>query len=184
MTMNAVKLEFLGVHMMEPEDFLCALLAHPASQKIVPVWMSLADGARLSSRADGFSPSRPDTHDLLLDLLEDQGGVISIVINNVHEGAFYVEVTTGAEKTLDARLSDALILSMHFNVPVTMDEEILNKSGIYVTEADLDQHFDIRSEERRVGKEGGDRMSGEDVEREKTLGVIQLRIASHAGDRT
>ena len=143
MTMNAVKLEFLGVHMMEPEDFLCALLAHPASQKIVPVWMSLADGARLSSRADGFSPSRPDTHDLLLDLLEDQGGVISIVINNVHEGAFYVEVTTGAEKTLDARLSDALILSMHFNVPVTMDEEILNKSGIYVTEDDLDQYFDI-----------------------------------------
>ena len=141
--MNAVKLEFLGVHMMEPEDFLCALLAHPASQKIVPVWMSLADGARLSSRADGFSPTRPDTHDLLVDLLEDQGGVISIVINNVHEGAFFVEVTTGAEKVLDARLSDALILSMHFDVPVTMDEEILNKAGIFVTEDDLDQYFDI-----------------------------------------
>ena len=141
--MNAVKLEFLGVHMMEPEDFLCALLAHPASQKIVPVWMSLADGARLSSRADGFSPTRPDTHDLLVDLLEDQGGVISIVINNVHEGAFVVEVTTGAEKVLDARLSDALILSMHFDVPVTMDEEILNKAGIFVTEDDLDQYFDI-----------------------------------------
>ena len=143
MTMNAVKLEFLGVHMMEPEDFLCALLAHPASQKIVLVWMSLADGARLSSRADGFSPTRPDTHDLLVDLLEDQGGVISIVINNVHEGAFFVEVTTGAEKVLDARLSDALILSMHFDVPVTMDEEILNKAGIFVTEDDLDQYFDI-----------------------------------------
>ena len=141
--MNAVKLEFLGVHMMEPEDFLCALLAHPASQKIVPVWMSLADGARLSSRADGFSPTRPDTHDLLVDLLEDQGGVISIVISNVHEGAFFVEVTTGAEKVLDARLSDALILSMHFDVPVTMDEEILNKAGIFVTEDDLDQYFDI-----------------------------------------
>ena len=141
--MNAVKLEFLGVHMMEPEDFLCALLAHPASQKIVPVWMSLADGARLSSRADGFSPTRPDTHDLLVDLLEDQGGVISIVINNVHVGAFFVEVTTGAEKVLDARLSDALILSMHFDVPVTMDEEILNKAGIFVTEDDLDQYFDI-----------------------------------------
>ena len=138
-----MKLEFLGVHMMEPEDFLCALLAHPASQKIVPVWMSLADGARLSSRADGFSPTRPDTHDLLVDLLEDQGGVISIVISNVHEGAFFVEVTTGAEKVLDARLSDALILSMHFDVPVTMDEEILNKAGIFVTEDDLDQYFDI-----------------------------------------
>nr|WP_240940832.1 bifunctional nuclease family protein [Corynebacterium ammoniagenes] len=143
MTMNAVELEFLGVHMMEPEDFLCALMAHPASHKVVPVWMSLADGARLSSRADGYSPARPDTHDLLVDLVEDQGGVISIVINNVHEGAFFVEITTGAEKTLDARLSDALVLSLHFNVPITMDEEILSKVGVFVTEDDLDQYFDI-----------------------------------------
>src|SRR5699024_11258349 len=105
MTMNAVKLEFLDVHMMEPEVFLCALLAHPASQKIVPVWMPLADGARLSSRADGFSPSRPDTNDLLLDLLEDQGGVISIVINNVHAGDFYVEVISYTYMTVDARVS-------------------------------------------------------------------------------
>src|SRR5699024_10728979 len=143
MTTNAVELEFLGVHMMEPEDFLCALMAHPASHKVVPVWMSLADGARLSSRADGYSPARPDTHDLLVDLVEDQGGVISIVINNVHEGAFFVEITTGAEKTLDARLSDALVLSLHFNVPITMDEEILSKVGVFVTEDDLDQYFDI-----------------------------------------
>ena len=147
MSMNSVELEFLGVHMMEPEDFLCALLAHSDSHKVLPVWMSLADGARLSSRADGYSPARPDTHDLLLEMLEAQGGVSSIVINNVHEGAFYVEVTTSAEKVLDARVSDALVLSLHFNVPLTMDEELLGKIGLFVTEDDLDQYFDIDYED-------------------------------------
>src|SRR5699024_12733738 len=115
MTMNAVELEFLGVQMMEPEDLLCALMAHPASHKVVPVWMSLADGARLSSRADGYSPARPDTHDLLVDLVEDQGGVISSVINNVHGGAVFVEITTGAANTLDARLSAALDVAMQLH---------------------------------------------------------------------
>ena len=80
-------------------------------------------------------------------MLEAQGGVTSIVVNNVHEGAFYVEVTTGAEKTLDARVSDALVLSLHFKVPLTMDEELLGKIGLFVTEDDLDQYFHIDYED-------------------------------------
>lgn len=141
--MKLVELQFLGVHMMEPEDFLCALLADPASSKLVPVWMSLADGARLSSRADGYNPTRPDTHDLLIELMEAQGGLSSAVINNVHEGVFYVEITTGQGTTLDARVSDAVALTLHFEAPLTIDEEILGKVGLYVSEDDLDQYFDI-----------------------------------------
>lgn len=173
MTMKSVELEFLGVHMMEPEDFLCALLAHPDSHKIVPVWMSLSDGARLSSRADGYNPSRPDTHDLLLEMLEAQGGVTSIVINNVHEGAFYVEVTTGEEKNLDARVSDALVLSMHFNVPLTIDEELLGKVGLYVTEDDLDQYFHIDYEATSFVPGESSRPDDEDSESTSASGDAQ-----------
>lgn len=139
--MKLVPLEFHGVHVMAPEEFLCAVLRWPERDRILPIWLSPIEGGRVAARDEGYQPRRPDTHDLLIEALEAQGGINSITITSHFEGVFVVEIVTASGDELDARVSDALILSKHFDVPVEMEEDMLLQTAVYVSDEDMEANF-------------------------------------------
>ena len=141
--MSAIQLEFHGVRIAQPEEFFCAVLRVPTSGKIIPVWMAPVEGGKLAARQQGYSARRPDTHDLLIGMLEAQGGIEEILISSYYEGVFIADVLTTAGETLDARLSDALVLSEHFDVPISIDEELAGQVAVYASQDDLLEYLDL-----------------------------------------
>ncbi|AMO90508.1 bifunctional nuclease family protein [Corynebacterium simulans] len=57
--MGKISLEFHGIHVMEPESELCALMRWVEGNRILPVWLSQLEGARVMQRLDGYSETRP-----------------------------------------------------------------------------------------------------------------------------
>lgn len=142
--MTMTELEFHGVHIAQPEEFFCAVLRVSTTGKIIPVWMSPIEGGKLAARHQGFSPRRPDTHDLLINVLEEQsGGVEDITISSYYEGVFIADVQTASGEVLDVRLSDALVLAEYFEVPVMIDSELANSVAVFASKDDLLEYLDL-----------------------------------------
>lgn len=106
-----------------------------------PVWLSPLEGSRVMQRLDGYSETRPNTHDLLLEFIEMAGGVGSIEIVNYYEGTFMIDIVDETGEVHDAKLTDALVVSEHFGVPITVDQELLNKVSVFVTADDMEAYF-------------------------------------------
>lgn len=161
MTLNVV--DYHGVHMVGPENFMCAVLRSPEDGKILPIWVSLLDGSNLAAREEGESPHRPGTHDLLADVLSRGAeGVSSLAITSYHEGVFVATIVADGEE-LDARPSDALILAQILDLPVRVEEDVWNQTAIFLSEEDLAQYLDVEVEQSQLSPEQ-DLLAGTDVD--------------------
>ena len=141
MASEAIRLA--GIHQLAPEEFYCALFIWSGHDRILPVWLSPIDGARIDARLAGFEHRRPDTYDTLIDAVEQLGGVEAVTISHYHEGVFMVDVELGNDTQLDTRVSDALVLANHFGVDIVADSDVLQETTVYATAADLREYFGL-----------------------------------------
>lgn len=141
--MASEAIRFAGIHQLAPEEFYCALFIWPGHDRILPVWLSPIDGARIDARLAGFEHRRPDTYDTLIDAVEQLGGVEAVTISHYHEGVFMVDVELGNDTQLDTRVSDALVLANHFGVDIVADSDVLQETTVYATAADLREYFGL-----------------------------------------
>lgn len=141
--MASEAIRFAGIHQLAPEEFYCALFIWPGHGRILPVWLSPIDGARIDARLAGFEHRRPDTYDTLIDAVEQLGGVEAVTISHYHEGVFMVDVELGNDTQLDTRVSDALVLANHFGVDIVADSDVLQETTVYATAADLREYFGL-----------------------------------------
>jgi hypothetical protein len=145
MSLNLV--DYHGVHMIGPENFMCAILRSPEDGKILPIWISIVEGSNLAAREQGEDPRRPDTHDLLADVLSRQeGDTPTIAITSHHEGVFVATITQGGEE-FDSRTSDALVLSQILDIPILVDEDVWSQSAMFLSDEDLAQYLDVDVDE-------------------------------------
>jgi hypothetical protein len=89
--------------------------------------------ARSIAQALGREPIiRPNSHDLLKDLLERlEGRVRRTVVTELREGTFYavIEVEShGRSLVIDARPSDAIAVALRTRAPVLVSESLLVRS--------------------------------------------------------
>ncbi|MDO5031620.1 bifunctional nuclease family protein [Corynebacterium sp.] len=141
--MSEVELEFHGIHVMEPENDLCALFRWVQGNRILPVWLSPIDGSQVMQRLGGYEENRPTTHDLLIDFAETAGGVEALQIVNHYEGTFMVDIIDATGQTHDARMCEALALSDHFGVPITIEEELVSQVAVFATPEDIEEYFGV-----------------------------------------
>ncbi|WP_293822477.1 bifunctional nuclease family protein [uncultured Corynebacterium sp.] len=141
--MSDVTLEFHGIHQVGPEDDVCALLRWPEENRLIPVWISPIEGMQLAAVLDGHQPNRPNSQDLICEVLEGTGGVESIEIANHYQGTFMVDIKAPNGEVYDSRLSDALAVSEYFNVPISAEADLLAQVSVYASGADLKEYFDL-----------------------------------------
>ena len=141
--MSDVSLEFHGIHQVGPEDDVCAVLRWPEENRLIPVWISPIEGMQLAAALDGHQPNRPTSHDLICEVLEGTGGVDAIEIANYHQGTFMVDIKAPNGEVYDSRLSDALAVSEYFNVPISVEADLLAQVSVYASDADVKEYFDL-----------------------------------------
>ena len=176
--MSFTLVDYHGVHMIGPENFMCAILRSPDDGKILPIWISIVEGSTVAAREQGESPRRPGTHDLLADVLSRQEGQTpTIAITSHHEGIFVATITQGGEE-FDARTSDALVLSQILEVPVMVEEDVWTQTAIFLSDDDLGQYLDLDIDEPAEQ----DLLADTDVDEDFRKMMQSLGIADEEGE--
>jgi hypothetical protein len=93
------------------------------------------------------------THDLFKSFAQSfRFSVLEIIISDLREGVFYAKIvcTDGTRKVeVDARPSDAIAIGLRFGVPIYTFEPILSEAGIVLTDADEEESFGTKEEEKK-----------------------------------
>jgi bifunctional DNase/RNase len=99
-----------------------------------PIVIGLPEAQAIERRLKGIVIKRPQTHDLLANVIDTLGGKLeSISINDLTDHTFFatldVRMKDGELIKIDSRPSDAIALGIAGNVPVYVAEHVLEAAS-------------------------------------------------------
>lgn len=98
-----------------------------------PIVIGLPEAHAIERRLKGIPIKRPQTHDLLASVIAALGGRLeAICINDLAEHTFFaqlhVRTREGKLLKIDSRPSDAIALGIAENVPILVEEHVLDSA--------------------------------------------------------
>ncbi len=110
------------------------ILKEKMAERYLPIWIGHAEADAIAIKLQGVSVSRPLTHDLLNSVIETLGASINfILVNDLKNDNFFAKISlnvNGGQVEVDSRPSDALALAVRVDVPIYVDESVMDKAGI------------------------------------------------------
>ena len=120
-----------------PSNAPVVLLREHDGDRVLPIWIGAAEAAAIAMGLEGTRPSRPLTHDLLLDLVVAAGRTISrIEIDSMVDHVFHATVTLDDGTEVSARPSDAIALALRAQATVFVAAEVMQEAGLLPEESD------------------------------------------------
>ena len=112
------------------------ILREKESDRYLPIWIGPAEADAIAVKLQDLSVPRPLTHDLLATVIDSLGGTIQhILVSELHNDTFYAKISiqaNGKSTEIDCRPSDAVALAVRAQVPIYVDDEVLDKAGIHL----------------------------------------------------
>ncbi len=100
------------------------------ARRAFPIVIGLPEAQAIERRIKGMSIKRPQTHDLLAQVISTLGGELqSITITDLTEGTFFATLDVlrdGQLLHIDSRPSDAIALGVANDVPIYVEEHVLD----------------------------------------------------------
>ena len=129
-----INVEVNSIRLDESSETPILLLLDPSTQKVLPIWIGTIEAVSIAYAQEGILHDRPQTHDLLLNIVEALEGSISEVnISNIEDSTYFADIilnTVNGLVTLSARPSDAIALALRSNIPVTVNQEVFETNSI------------------------------------------------------
>ena len=126
-----IQVELTRILIQETDDTHIVELREKDGERVMPITIGYYEAAAIERRLLGNLPPRPLTHELLANAITQLGGEIErIIISDLQEHTFFAEIVLkSGEKqiTLDARPSDAIALGSATNVPLFVEEHVLEQ---------------------------------------------------------
>jgi bifunctional DNase/RNase len=99
-----------------------------------PIVIGLPEAQAIERRLKNIPIKRPQTHDLLASVISSLGGTLrSITICDLAEGTFFatldIENSRGELTHVDSRPSDAIALGIANDVPIYVEEHVLEAAS-------------------------------------------------------
>ncbi len=143
------------------------ILREKMADRYLPIWIGPAEADAIAVKLQGVNVPRPLTHDLLQSVIDTLGASVnSISVNELKNDTFYAKITLdvdGGQMEVDSRPSDALALAVRVEVPIYVEESVLDKAGILLDKETGKPIFEERdgadSKGRKVSEEEMKRMS-------------------------
>ena len=137
------------------------ILKEKMADRYLPIWIGPAEADAIAVKLQGVSVPRPLTHDLLQSVIDTLGAKVnSIIVSELKNDTFYAKITLdvdGSQMEVDSRPSDALALAVRVEVPIYVEESVLDKAGIL-----LDKETGKPIAEERDGTDSKGRKVSED----------------------
>ena len=108
------------------------VLESVADQRLLPIWIDVAEARAIALELEQVKTPRPLTHDLMRNILNRIGAtleraVITDLRNNTYYAILYLRLK-GQELQIDARPSDAIALALRMKAPVFAAAQVFAKS--------------------------------------------------------
>jgi bifunctional DNase/RNase len=110
------------------------LLKTADGDKVLPVWIGHPEAASILMKLQGQEPPRPQTHDLLADVIGQlDAEVVRVTVTELRESTFHASITlrrNGDEIDVDSRTSDAIALALRAGAKIFAADDVIEESGV------------------------------------------------------
>lgn len=124
------------------------MLKEKTSNRYLPIWIGHFEADAIAIPMQKVPVSRPLTHDLLRAAIGALGARLErVVINDLADETFFAKLILdqdGKSLEVDARPSDAIALAIRTEVPIYVEEKVLDSAGMV-----FDTEEQVESEARR-----------------------------------
>lgn len=103
-----------------------------ARNRVIPIFVDAVVAQSIHGALTGEKHPRPLSHDLMRTILEGFDGKVSRVVISLKGATYYADLTVlmrGTTKVFDSRSSDAIALAIHFQAPMLVSSELLERAG-------------------------------------------------------
>ena len=126
-----IQMELSRILIREITDAQFIELREVGGERTFPIVVGKPEAYAIDRRLKGIDPERPQTHELLATIIETLGGeLLRIHIDNLVDGTFYAKLYVqqdGKEHEIDSRPSDAIALGVAMQVPIFVEEHVLDE---------------------------------------------------------
>ena len=128
------------------------ILKATKQERYLFIWIAYAEAYAIAVELQGTTSTRPLTHDLLKNILEElDAKIVSIVISDLIDEIYYARIVldaAGRHVEIDSRPSDAIALAVRTKTPIYVEESVLERAGVVPEQNEDPQPPGVRSESK------------------------------------
>jgi bifunctional DNase/RNase len=128
-----IRVKISGVAIDPVTKGFVVILKDETEKRWLPIWVGQYEAKMISLALEKIKPVRPLAHDLVKNILDSLGVVVTrVVICDIKDNTYFASVRlkiNQTEKEIDARPSDAIALALRTSAPIYVTEEVLNKAS-------------------------------------------------------
>ncbi|WP_428386324.1 bifunctional nuclease family protein [Mucisphaera sp.] len=128
----AVRMELSKILIRETADTHIVELREVEGERVFAILIGLAEARAIERRLMDVVPPRPQTHELLASVIDSVGYTVeAVILNDLKEGTYFarLQLRKGDELVeVDSRPSDALAIGVAGDVPIYVEEHVLDEA--------------------------------------------------------
>jgi len=147
---DKVYVEVDAIRLEENTDSPILILQKPDSNKVLPIWIGTIEAVSIAYAQEGLIHTRPQTHDLLINIIESLNSkIIEVCISDLQDKTYFAQIsllTVDGEIKLSSRPSDAIALALRTESKISVDYELFNHNSIEIYDeksVDLEDFIDF-----------------------------------------
>ena len=142
-----INVEVNSIRLEENTETPIMLLLDPNSQKVLPIWIGTIEAVSIAYAQEGIKHPRPQTHDLIIDIIESlNGNIDEVVISDLHDNTYFAEIIILGDQgrvSLSARPSDAIALALRADTTISVNEDLFLNNSIDLIHDKIDRNKKI-----------------------------------------
>jgi bifunctional DNase/RNase len=136
--MDKIRLVVKGISgSQDKPEIYVLMLGEQGENRIFPVVLGFYEAQSIAFCLEKCNPERPFVHDLFFKLAKNYNvEILEVFITDFRNSNFFVEILCFDGKKylkFDARLSDAIALSLRFKCPIFTTKEVLAMVGVNIS---------------------------------------------------
>jgi len=143
-----VRMKITGLMVDPVSNMPIIILKDSSGEQVLPIWVGIFEANAIAMQLEKIVSPRPMTHDLLRNVIESlKARVDRVVITDLKENTFFALIhieRNGEQLAIDARPSDAMALALRSEVPIYVDETVLDRSSVNGEDREPDETERLR----------------------------------------
>ncbi len=139
----AIEMKVRGLSLDPESNTFIVLLSDLENRHALPIWIGPFEANAILLKLKNAYLHRPQTHDLIRDILEAfDAEILKIEVMDIKDNTYYALIhvlADGKEITVDSRPSDAIAVALAAGAPIYVTEKVLYKSKIIPLDKDMDE---------------------------------------------